>query len=190
MRGSRFLAALLAALTLLSLAACGSKVPDPVEKLRADGSRDVYEYDAEERVSVWKSYLPSGDLYFTHTYSYEGDAVTATRVFEGTTRTQDFTYDEQGRSVLEVTYYDNGYQDTTKYTYEGNEVTLDCSSEYEFGLAYGVYTHTLADPENTVMLQACAYNAETGCIYYILLDEIDPNGDKIATHYGELDAQG
>ena len=113
----------------------------------------------------------------------------ASRSFENTERTQDFTYDDQGRSILEVTHYDNGYQDTTTYTYEGSEVTLDCSSEYDGGLAKGIYTHTLADPENTVMLQACAYNAETGTIYYILLDEINPNGDKVATHYGELKAQ-
>ena len=186
---TRFLSALLCILMLLSLGACGKRAPDPIEKIRADGSKDVYEFDTEERVTVWKSYLPSGDLYFTHTYSYEDDAVMASRSFENTERTQDFTYDDQGRSILEVTHYDNGYQDTTTYTYEGSEVTLDCSSEYDGGLAKGIYTHTLADPENTVMLQACAYNAETGTIYYILLDEINPNGDKVATHYGELKAQ-
>lgn len=180
---------LLFVLTLAILAACSRKAPEPVEKTRADGTKDYYEFDAEERVTVWKSYLPSGDLYFTHTYSYEGETATAVRTFEGTGRTQDFTYDAEGRSVYEVTHYDNGYKDTTTYTYDGADVTLDCTSEYEFGEAYGIYTHTMADPANTVMLQACAYNAETGCIYYILLDEIDPNGDKVATHYGELDAQ-
>jgi len=189
MKHSRILIALLSLFVLLGLTACGSKVPDPVEKLRADGSKDVYEFDAEERVTVWKSYLPSGDLYFTHTYSYEGEQVTAIRSFENTDRTQDFTYDEQGRSILEITHYDTGYQDTTTYTYDGSEVTLDCTSEYELGLAKGVYTHTMADPSNTVALQACAYNAETGTIYYILLDEFDTDGNRLATHYGELKAQ-
>lgn len=182
--------ALLLALTLLCvLTACGShKASEPVRKDNDDGSWSIYEYDTNERVTTWTSYNPNGSVYFVHEYSYDeqGARTSALRTYPDSDREQEFTYDEQGRSIKEVTIYSNGNVDTTEYRYSDGEVTIDCSATYDGGVATGSYTHTLSNPEYSVSFYACAYNIDTGTVYYILFDEIDAKGNKVSTIYGEL----